>query len=383
LSKKTPLLMIPGPTNVPDRVMNAMQRPVINHKSEEFRELHRSVIEGTKYAFQTQNDVFVLTCSGTGGIECAASNIVSPGDKVVVPVSGVFSQRLKENFERFGATVIEIPIEWRKAATPSQIREVVEREENVKAIGIVYNETSTGVTMRGLDEVGKIAEEHGALLVVDAISILGGDRLPVDEWKVDVCVTGSQKCIACPPGVVMVSVSERAWEIIAKSRRGSYYFDLMKCKEFQEKLETPYTPAIPLFYALDEALKMLKEEGLENRIKRHKVCADAFYDATQTLGLTFFADPQVRSNTVIAVNIPQGVEDKAWRDLMLKYGVAIGGGLGKLKGSIIRIGSMGIISKVEVNETVSVLGKSLAELWKPVDVDAAIAAAEKVFASSS
>lgn len=376
--------MIPGPTNVPDRIINAMQKPMINHRSAEYHELHRSITEGIKYAFQTQNDVFVLTCSGTGGVECAASNIVSPGDKVVVPVNGVFSQRFKENFERFGATVIEIPVEWGKAATPNQIREVVEREKDVKAIGIVYNETSTGVTMRGLDEVGKIAEEHGALFVVDAISVLCGDRLPVDEWKVDICIAGSQKCLACPPGVVMISVSKKAWEVIEKSKRASYYFDLMKCKEFQEKLETPYTPVISVFYALDEALKMLKEEGLENRIKRHKVCADAFYDAIPTLGLSLFADPQARSNTVIAVNIPQGMEDKTWRDLMRdKYCVVIGGGMGKLKGSIIRIGNMGIISKLEVNETVSVLGKSLTELGKPVNVDAALAAADKVFASGS
>lgn len=378
------LLMIPGPTNVPDRVMNAMQKPVISHRSSEYHELHRRITEGARYAFQTKGDVFPLTSSGTGGVECAVSNVISPGDRVIVPVYGVFGQRFKENIERFGGVSIEIPVEWGKAATPDQIKEVVEREKDVKAIAVVYNETSTGVTMRGLDEVGRIAEEKGLLFMVDAISILCGDHLPVDDWKVDICIAGSQKCLACPPGVALISISEKAWEAIEKSRRGSYYFDLLKQRKFSAKDETTYTPSIPLFYALDEALQMLKEEGLETRIKRHKVCAEAFYKALQELGLQFFADERVRSNVVIAVNLPHGLEDKAWRELMRdKYGVLIAGGQDKLKGSIIRIGSMGIISKVEVTATIEALGKSLAELGQKVDLNAALAAAEKVFTSSS
>lgn len=383
LDKKT-LLMIPGPTNVPDRIINAMQKPMINHRSSEYHELHKRITEGTRYAFQTKSDVFALTCSGTGGIECAASNIISPGDKIAIPVNGVFSQRLKENIERFGGVPIEIPIEWGKTATPDQIREVVEREKNVKAIALVYNETSTGTTMRGLEEVGRIAEEHGLIFIVDSISVLCGDTLPVDQWKVDICIAGSQKCLACPPGVALISVSGKAWETIEKSRRASYYFDLVKAREFNAKDETPFTPAIPIFYALDEALKMLKEEGLENRIKRHKICAEAFYTALQEMKLQVFPDKQSRSNTVIAVNIPHGLEDKTWRDLMReKYGITVAGGMGKLKGSIIRIGSMGVISKVEVNRTIDALAKSLAYLGETVDLKASLAAAEKVFKASS
>jgi len=381
---KKVLLMIPGPTNVPDRIINAMQRPMINHRSAEYHELHRRITEGARYAFQTKGDVFALTCSGTGGVECAVSNVISPGDRVIIPVNGVFSQRFKENIERFGGVPVEIPIEWGKAATPDQIKEVVEREKNVKAIAIVYNETSTGTTMRRLDEVGRIAEEQGLLFMVDAISILCGDNLPVDRWKVDICIAGTQKCLACPPGAALISVSEKAWKVIEKSRRGSYYFDLLKARESHEKDETPFTPSIPVFYALDEALNMLKEEGLENRIKRHKVCAKAFYNALQELGLQVLPDKQFRSNTVLAINIPHGLEDKAWRDLMReKYGVMVAGGMGKLKGSVIRIGSMGIVSKVEVNKTIDALGKSLADLGKKVNLKAGLAAAEKVFSPSS
>jgi len=377
-----PLLMVPGPTNVPDRIMKAMQRPIINHRGPEFRQLYRSLYEGMRYAFQTKNDVFALTCSGTGGVECAVSNTISPGDKVVIPVNGGFSQRFKEKIETYGGVPIEIPVEWGKAATPDQIRDVMKREKDVKAIAVVYNETSTGVKMHGLDEVGRVAEEYGVLFIVDAVSVLCGDDLPVDEWKVDICVAGTQKCLACPPGVALVSVSEKAWQVIQAGKHTSYYFSLPKCKEFHEKEETPFTPALPIYYALDEALKMLKEEGLENRIKRHKKCAEAFYNAFRKMELQLFADERFLSNTVIAVKIPQGIVDKDWRDkLREKYGVVVAGGMGKTKGTVIRIGSMGIVSEVEVKTTINALGRSLTDLGHKVDLGAGLEVAENTFSS--
>ncbi len=356
------LIMLPGPTNVPDRVINAMTRPIINHRGPEFRELYDNLLEKLKYAFQTENDVFVLTSSGTGAVECAIGNIVSPGDKIAVPVNGVFSQRLKEKIEVFGGVPIEIPIEWGKAASPEQIAGAV-AEQEVKAIAVVYNETSTGATMRGLDEVGKIAAEHDLLFIVDAISILGGDELPVDRWNIDICITGSQKCLACPPGLSMISVSDRAWEVIERTKSRTYYFNLLKIREFHERKETPFTPALPLWFALDEALSMLMEEGLEARIKRHERCARAFYGAIKELGLELFADERWLSNTVIAVKNPQGIADKDIRAIMReKYGVVIAGGMGKLKGAMFRIGNMGVVSEREVAATMSALRGALSEL---------------------
>ncbi len=382
MQKTGNLLMVPGPTNVPNRIMAAMQRPMINHRGPEFRQLYRSLYDGMQYAFQTKNHVFALTSSGTGGVECAVSNTISQGDKVVIPVNGGFSQRLKEKIETYGGIPIEIPVELGKAATPNQIREAVEREKNVRAIAIVYNETSTGVTMRGLDEVGRIAEKHNALLLVDAVSVLCGDNLPVDAWKVDLCVTGTQKCLACPPGLALVSVSEKAWQVIHAVKRTSYYFSLPKCKEFHEKEETPFTPALPIYYALDEALKMLKEEGLENRINRHKKCAEAFYNAFRKMGLQLFADPRYLSNTVLVVKIPQGIADKDWREKMReKYGVIVAGGMGNTKGTVIRIGSMGIVSEAEVNTTIRAIGMSLIDLGHQVDLEAGLEAAKNTFAS--
>ena len=375
--------MLPGPTNVPDRVMHAMIKPIIGHRGAEFHALYEEIAEKLKYVFQTQNDVFVLTCSGTGGIECAVSNLVSPGDKVIVPVFGVFSERLAEKVKRRGGIPVELSLPWGTAPRASEIKEIVEREPDAKAIFLVYNETSTGVTVRELPEIGRIAKENNLLLIVDAISILGGDKLPVDEWNIDFCITGSQKCIACPPGLAIVSVSQKAWEKIEKTENKPMYFDLLRMKEYAAKKETPFTPALPIFHALNEALKIIHEEGLEKRFERHRRCAQAFYNAIEALGLTVFPkEKSIRSNTVIAVNIPENVEDNKVRSIMReKYKVLIAGGMGKLKGKIFRIGCMGIISQAEVLTTLNAFGNALKDAGYQLEIEKGLEAARKTFQS--
>ena len=373
--------MLPGPTNVPDRVMHAMIKPITGHRGAEFHALYEEITEKLKYVFQTQNDVFVLTCSGTGGIECAVSNLVSPGDKVIVPVFGVFSERLAEKVKRRGGIPVELSLPWGTAPRASEIKEIVEREPDAKAMFLVYNETSTGVTVRELPEIGRIAKENNLLLIVDAISILGGDKLPVDEWNIDFCITGSQKCIACPPGLAMVSVSQKAWEKIEKTENKPMYFDLLRMKEYAAKKETPFTPALPIFHALNEALKIIHEEGLEKRFERHRRCAQAFYNAIEALGLTVFPkEKSIRSNTVIAVNIPENVEDSKVRSIMReKYKVLIAGGMGKLKGKIFRIGCMGIISQAEVLTTLNAFGNALKDVGYQLEIEKGLEAARKIF----
>ena len=375
--------MLPGPTNVPDRVMHAMIKPIIGHRGAEFHALYEEITEKLKYVFQTQNDVFVLTCSGTGGIECAVSNLVSPGDKVIVPVFGVFSERLAEKVKRRGGIPVELSLPWGTAPRASEIKEIVEREPDAKAIFLVYNETSTGVTVRELPEIGRIAKENNLLLIVDAISILGGDKLPVDEWNIDFCITGSQKCIACPPGLAIVSVSQKAWEKIEKTENKPMYFDLLRMKEYAAKKETPFTPALPIFHALNEALKIIHEEGLEKRFERHRKCAQAFYNAIEALGLTVFPkEKSIRSNTVIAVNVPENVEDNKVRSIMReKYKVLIAGGMGKLKGKIFRIGCMGIISQAEVLTTLNAFGNALKDAGYQLEIEKGLEAARKTFQS--
>jgi len=375
------LLMTPGPTNIPPRVAEAMTRPIINHRGPEFHELYGNIEESLKYVFQTRNEVFVLTSSGTGGVECAVSNVIYRGNKILVPVNGEFSHRLKEIVGLFGGQPVEIPVKWGSAVGIERIREAVDEERGLKGIAVVYNETSTGSATRCLGEIGKLAKENGLLLIVDAISAMAGEELPVDDWDIDLCVTCSQKSIAAPPGLAMVSVSEKAWETMeGMATARSYYFDLKKFRDSHERRETPFTPAVTLFYALDEALKMLREEGLKRRVARHRVCAKAFYGALDAMGLELLAEEDVRSNTVIAVKNPSGISDKDIRERMLKdHGIAIAGGMGQLRGSTFRIGSMGIVSKREVIATVDGLEETLRSMGMKVEKGVGVETAERTF----
>jgi len=372
--------MLPGPTNIPTRVANAMLRPIINHRGPEFRDLHARIIQNAKYVFGTKNDLFVLTASGTGGVECAIRNVCSPGAKIIVPVNGVFSQRFREAVDLIGGKGIEIPVEWGDAVTVSQVEEALKKNAPITAVAIIYNETSTGVTTQNLKEIGKLCREHGALFIVDAISIQGGVELPVDEWGVDVCVTGSQKCFMTPPGLALISVSQAAWDMVKKAPR-SYYFDLQACKQFwDEKKETPYTPAVTLFFALDEALQMIREEGLEARFKRHATCARAMYAAAEAMRLEPYAKKAVRSNTVLAIRYPQGIDDRKFRmALNSKFRVVVAGGMGKTHGQLFRIGVMGSVSEFEIMATTTAMESVLLEQGHKLNVGEAAAAARKAF----
>ena len=383
MGQERKLIMLPGPTNVPDRVMLAMMRPMINHRGPEFAALLSSIAEGLKYVFETKEDVYVLTSSGTGAVECAISNTIDAGDKVIVPTFGYFSERLKETVARHGGRAIEVPVEWGEAPTAEQIEKATKKEKKVKLIAIVNNETSTGVTVRDLPRMAEIAKQNDALLMADSISILGGDHLPVDKWGVDLCVTGSQKCLACPPGLAMVFAGKRAWETIdTKAAKPPYYFDLPSIREHWLRKETPCTPAISLYYALDESLKMIREEGLEKRFQRSAECAQAFYDGFEAIGLKPYPTENVRSNTVITVKVPSGVDVSQVRETMKeRYNVVITGGLGKIRQLILRIGCMGIISEAEVLTTINALENTLADLNYPIKTGSGVEAARKLFRS--
>ncbi len=378
------LIMLPGPTNIPTRVANAMLRPMINHRGTEFRELHSRIIDNAKYVFGTKNDLFVLTASGTGGVECGVRNICSPGSKIIVPVNGVFSQRFREAVKLLGGDGVEIPVEWGNAVTIGQVEDALKKNPTTTAVAIIYNETSTGVTTPGLKQIGEVCHKHGALFLVDAISIQGGVPLPVDEWGVDICITGSQKCLMTPPGLALVSVSQKAWDVIRNTPR-SYYFDLQLCKQFwEENKETPYTPAVTLFFALDEALQMIREEGLEKRFKRHATCANAMYAAVEAMGLEVYARKEVRSTTVLAIKYPGGIDDKTFRStLNKKYRVVVAGGMGKTKGHLFRIGVMGSVSEFEILATATAVESVLIEQGHKLKPGEGAAATRAVFAKAS
>jgi aspartate aminotransferase-like enzyme len=358
---KQKLIMLPGPTNVSDRVMKAMLRPIINHRGEAFRELGKGVLEKTRHLFQTEGDVVVLSSSGTGGVEAAVWNLIRPGDAAVVPVFGEFSTRLAETVELAGGRAIRVTSDFGKVPTLDQLKAAFEGAGKVKAMFLVHNETSTGVTVPYVEEATKYARDKGAFAVIDAISSLGGYAIPVDKWGVDMCITGSQKCVAAPPGLALLSVSKRAVEFLKTSPPKTRYFEIPRYLEYAANGETPFTPALPLYYALDEALTELLEEGLANRVQRHDRMSALIYDGLAAQGLKPVPERAVRSKTVIASYYPSGVDDSRFRKALAQdKGVVIAGGFGPFKGKVFRVGCMGQINEGFVDTTLKAIGETMA-----------------------
>lgn len=359
--------MLPGPTNVPNRVINAMLTPMINHRSDDFRKLYKDIVDKTQTVFETENDVIVLTTSGTGAVETSVVNLIKKDDAVIIPVNGEFSTRLADLIDNYGGKTIRINSPYGQNPPIEKIEEAFEKNSNIKALYVVYNETSTGTTLRNLSKLGDICKAHGAYFVVDAVSILGGDELPVDKWNVDICFTATQKALAAPPGIAPISISKEAKKYMIENPPPSQYLNLKRYfKYYSDSFETPFTPAISLFYAYQEALNIIIEEGMENRINRHRKCANAFYSGLEALGFTPFADADSRSNVVIAVNYLPGIDDKKFRELIsTKFKVLLAGGFGELKGKVFRVGCMGEVSSYHVMRTLSAISSSMSILGVP------------------
>src|ERR671924_72186 len=358
------LVMLPGPTNVPNRVMNAMLAPIINHRSDNFHVLYRDIVEKTKKVFLTNNDIILLTTSGTGAVEAAVVNLIRRGDKIVIPVNGEFGTRLADLIDSWGGQAIRISAPFGENPSYEKIEEVFDKNDDIKAIYTVYNETSTGTTLRYLDKLGELSVRKGTFFIVDAVSILGGDELPVDKWNVDVCFTATQKALAAPPGIAPISISKEAKKYMQENPPPTQYLNLKRYfKYYSESFETPFTPAVSLFYAYQEALNIIIEEGMQNRINRHKKCANAFYSGLEALGFTPFANADSRSNVVIAVNYLPGIDDKKFRELIsTKFKVLLAGGFGELKGKVFRVGCMGEVNSYHVMRTLSAISSSMSIL---------------------
>lgn len=356
--------MLPGPTNVPNRVINAMLTPMINHRSDDFRKLYKDIVNKTQTVFETENDIVVLTTSGTGAVETSVLNLIKKDDAVIIPVNGEFSTRLADLIDNYGGKTIRINSPYGQNPPIEKIEEAFEKNSNIKALYVVYNETSTGTTLRNLSKLGDLCKAHGAFFVVDAVSILGGDELPVDKWNVDVCFTATQKALAAPPGIAPISVSKEAKKYMIENPPPSQYLNLKRYfKYYNDSFETPFTPAVSLFYAYQEALNIIIEEGMQNRISRHRKCANAFYSGLEALGFTPFADADSRSNVVIAVNYLPGIDDKKFRELLsTKFKVLLAGGFGELKGKVFRVGCMGEVSSYHVMRTLSAISSSMSIL---------------------
>ena len=379
-----PQLRIPGPTPVPDRVQRAMAAPMINHRGPEFKALLPELEAGLRWAFQTENDMLIFPASGTGGLESAVANLVSPGERVLAVTIGAFGDRFADLAGAFGADVARYTLPWGEAADPEDLDDLLNREPDIATVLITHNETSTGVTNH-LQALAEVVKRQQRLLVVDGVSSIGSIDLPVDRWGVDVAITASQKGWMVPPGVTMVSVSRAAWERQSTARSPRFYFDWTRARTMQAKGMTFTTPALSIFFGLREALSMMREEGLPAIFQRHLRVAAAFRAAATALGLRLLADPEIASPTVTAVYLPPALQGdksegvfKTWRDL----GLVLGEGQSQLSGKIFRIGHLGAVYEPDVVATVEALERGLEANGHPVTRGAALSAARRALASS-
>ena len=346
------LLMIPGPVKLHERIINAMARQMIGHRSKDFEEVFEYCINAIKPLFGTDGDIAIISGSGTAGMEAAIASF-SNIRRITCIDNGKFGERFAKIAERY-TEVDHLRFEWGTSIDLDRVEESL--ANGSEAVAFVHNETSTGI-LNPAREIAKIAREYDALVIMDGITSVGGDEVRMDEWGVDVAVVGSQKCLGAPPGLAVVAVNERAWEFY--SERVPFYLDLRAYVRKAKDNQTPYTPAVPLFIALAEALKLIDEEGLENRIERHRKLAKATRRWAEEAGLTLFPklnEHSSYSNTVTAVNLPDGLTDKELRGtLREEYGITISGGQEHLKGRIFRIGHMGNVNKRDLLATLSAI----------------------------
>jgi aspartate aminotransferase-like enzyme len=369
--------MIPGPTAVPQSILLAGARPMINHRGPEFKAALEECTEGLKRVFQTSHDMYILTASGTGGLEAAVVNMLSPGDLVLSVSIGVFGDRFADIAETYGARVEKMDVEMGQAADAERIRARLAEDDRreIRAVLMTQNETSTGVT-NDLATIGPIVREHGALLLVDGISSLVAMDCQMDAWQMDVLVAGSQKAFMIPPGLCFVAINDRAAAAMEQAKMPTFYFDLRKAQSYLKQGQTPWTPAVPQVFQLQAALKLLEKEGLKECFARHARLAKATREGVKALGLKLLADEACASNAVTAVRRPEGVAVADLRKLMTeKYGVVLAGGQRSLKDEIFRIGHLGYVGEADIIATLGLLGLGLKELGVGVDPAAGVQAA--------
>lgn len=355
-------LRTPGPTPIPREILETLSGPMIDHRGPEFSDILPRVTGRLQTLFETRNDVLLLTASGSGGLEAAVVNTLSPGEQVLAVSIGAFGDRFGKIAKTYGADVKWLNVEWGEVASAEAVAQALDANPDVTSVLVTHNETSTGVT-NPLEDIAREVKQRDKLLIVDAVSSLGSLPCRVDAWDLDVVVTGSQKGWMVPPGLTMVSLSARAWEANNSAKMPRAYFDLATAKRFAERGQTPWTPAIPLFYALDLALDFLTDEGLPSIHARHERIGSKVRAAVKDLGLELLAeDERFASNTVTAIRSPEGVDIAALRRATRERGVVLAGGQGKLANAIFRIGHLGYIPDNEIDEALNVLKGVLPEV---------------------
>lgn len=354
-------LRIPGPTPLAPQVLTSLSQQMISHRGKGYEKIHQKVVGDLQYFFQTKNPVYILTASGTGGLEAAVVNFFSPCDSVIFFTCGEFGNRWTEIGRRFGLKVTQIKFSDGIGVNKEVVKKTLSQTKKIAGIFITHNETSTGV-LNNLFEIAPIIKNHPSnpLLLVDSVSSLGAVDLPMDKLKIDVLITASQKAWMSSPGLAMIAVSPYGWEKHQKSTLPKYYFDLSLYEKFNQKNQTPATPAVSVLFSLQSALGIMKKEGREKIFQKHLYLKNYFRAEVKKLGLKLLVDDINASPTVTSLFPPAGIDEKVWRNLLKeKYDLIIAGGMGKLKGKLVRVAHMGYVSKSDLNQVVDAFKKSL------------------------
>lgn len=373
------LLMIPGPTNVDPAVLRVLSKPTLSHTDPEFVKIFKEALNDLKKVFVTSNEVFVIAGSGTLALEMAIANLIEPGDKVLNTVSGYFGEYFVKISKVHGALprVLETP--WGKSIKPEDVKNAL-RKDDYKAVTITHVETSTGVA-NPIKEIGEIVKEYSnAFYVVDTVCSLGGMEVRVDDWNIDICASGSQKCIGVPPGLALLSVRGKALEFIEgrKNPVNFWYGDLRNWLPVMKDPSQYFaTPPVNMVYALSKALRMLLNEGLENRFRRHHILADGFRASMDALNLKMVADRESTADTVTAVYYPERIDDAVFRNEMKNRGIMVASTLGPLKGKGFRVGHMGNISQNDIMSTIGAIEATLRHLEYKFNYGAGLKAAQE------
>ena len=370
-------LFSPGPTMLPQEVLLKMAEPIMHHREPEFEKIFSEIREGLKYLFQTKNEVLTFTSSGTGAMEGAVSNLLSTGDKAIVVRGGKFGERWGELCKAYGIEFIPIDVDWGKAVDPERVEEIFRGDVSVRAVYTQASETSTGVK-HPIREIAEIVRRYeNVVLVVDGITGIGVFDLPMDDWGLDVVVSGSQKALMLPPGLSFAALSDKAWKFVERSNLPKYYFDFKKELKNTKKNQSSYTPAISLFVGLRESLRMIRKEGREAVFHRHERLAEATRRAVKALGLELFA-PESPSNALTAVKFPEGIDGERLKALFFeRFGITVAEGQDRAKGKIIRIAHVGYYERLDVIMVISALEMLLKEMVYPFQLGAGVRAAEE------
>src|ERR1044071_1647591 len=371
-------LMTAGPTPVPPAVSQAMATPMLYHRAPVFVELYERVLGKLPKVFQTENDVLTFAASGSGAMDSAAANLIRPGTKVLVGAAGKFGERWIELAEAYEAELVKYEPGWGERLDPAEFDRLLTENDGTEGGFATLSETSTGI-VNDIQAIAEVTNKHGAILAVDAVSGLGAAELKQDEWGVDVVVAGSQKALMIPPGLAFASVSQKALDFVESRPGGRYYFDWVKTAKSQRKSNSPFTPAVPLFQALDVALDLIAEEGLDNVFARHALLARATRAGAAALGLELYGDPDERSTVVTAINLPEDIDGGKVPGVLRKLGITANGGQDHLKGKILRIAHCGYFGAFDILTSLSGLEMVMAQLGHDVDFGAGVGAAQRVF----